>query len=49
MDKIYDYDKIAFKRVKISGVKYIYCINVNKKYIEDSKEVYLVLLRSYEK
>lgn len=36
MYKIYDYDKITFKRVKISGAKYIYYINVNKKYIEVS-------------
>lgn len=49
MYKIYDYDKITFKRVKISGAKYIYYINVNKKYIEVSKEIYLVLLRSYGK
>lgn len=49
MYKIYDYDKIDFKRVKISDTKYIYYINVDKKYLEVSKEVYLVLLRSYGK
>ena len=49
MYKIYDYDKIDFKRVKISDTKYIYYINFDKKYLEVSKEVYLVLLRSYGK
>lgn len=47
--KIYDYDKNDFKESVDKNGKAIYYIKVNTKYIEVSKEVYLVCKRSYEK
>lgn len=47
--KIYDYDKNDFKKLIDKNGKVIYYIKVNSKYIEVSKEVYLVCKRSYEK
>ena len=49
MYKIYDYDRNTFKKIVNNAGKYNYYIKINKKYIEVSKEVYLVLLRSYGK
>lgn len=47
--KIYDYNKKTFKRVCDEDNNYFYYIKLNGDYIEVSKEVYLVCLRSYEK
>lgn len=47
--KIYDYDKNDFKESVDKNGKAIYYIKIDTKYIEVSKEVYLVCKRSYEK
>lgn len=48
-NKIYDYDKSCFKWAVNDLGEYIYYIKIKNDYIEVSKEVYLVCLRSYEK
>lgn len=49
MKKIYDYDKNTFKRVIDKNGNLTYFIKVDGRYIEVSKEVFLLLRRSYEK
>ena len=49
MSKIYDYDKNTFKRVIDKKGNITYFIKVDGRYIEVSKEVFLLLRRSYEK
>ena len=49
MSKIYDYDKNTFKRVINKKGNITYFIKVDGRYIEVSKEVFLLLRRSYEK
>lgn len=47
--KKYDYNKNCFKWVVNDLGEYTYYLKINNDYIEVSKEVYLVCLRSYEK
>ena len=49
MSKIYDYDKNTFKRVIDKKGNFTYFIKLDGRYIEVSKEVFLLLRRSYEK
>lgn len=47
--KKYDYNRSCFKWVVNDLGEYTYNLKINNDYIEVSKEVYLVCLRSYEK
>lgn len=49
MNKIYDYDKNTFRRCINKNGDYIYFVKVEGKYVETSKEVFLLLRKSYEK